>query len=109
MCRLGSCFLHFAQILLATAERGCLSRSAFENPETHEFSCLHPATGTAADTRAPLYLGNMPFPHIRMFVPVIPATGASPPPASDEASLLQPPTGNLFFRLTILETPGAAF
>jgi hypothetical protein len=37
-----------AQIILEPAERGCLSRSTFDNPKTRGISCAHSVTQTAA-------------------------------------------------------------
>jgi hypothetical protein len=37
-----------AQIILETAERGCLSRSTFDNPKTRGISCAHLAIRAAA-------------------------------------------------------------
>jgi hypothetical protein len=37
-----------AQIILETAERGCLSRSTFDNPKTRGISCTHLAILVAA-------------------------------------------------------------
>jgi hypothetical protein len=39
---------HVAQISLETAERGCLSRSTFDNPKTRGISCAHMAILAAA-------------------------------------------------------------
>jgi hypothetical protein len=61
-CNAGTRREHVAQIILATAERGCLNRSTFDNPKPVEFRALIGNLGCCGwDTLAPFHLGNTPF------------------------------------------------